>query len=423
MTENSAAAGRVPLSVLDLAIVPEGSSGQEAVRRAVDLARDLDAFGYHRVWYAEHHLSPGVGSASPAVLAAAVAARTGRIRVGSGAVLLSTTSPLVAAEQFGTIAALHPGRVDLGLGRAFTPPKAATTGGPGAAASASSTASGTAADLAPATSAQDAADVAPPRPAAGARVVDGLYVPGAPPVDLNDSVLRERLLAQKRVVGAARTPASFQDELELVLGLRDGTYRDADGNPYVSPPVEGADWDLWVLASSPGESARVAGALGLPIAANYHVSPSSTLETVAAYRAAFRPGVLDAPYVVVSADVLVADTIERARALATPFADWVLSIRRGAAGAIAYPRPGTAPAWEDRPEAERATVADRVDTRIVGDPETVVSRLETLRRATGADELLVTTATHDPADARRSFELLAEHWFAPVPVEELAAAR
>ncbi|WP_454041675.1 LLM class flavin-dependent oxidoreductase [Cellulosimicrobium sp. Marseille-Q8652] len=399
MTETTATAGRVPLSVLDLAIVPEGSTGQDAVRRAVELARDLDAFGYHRVWYAEHHLSPGVGSAAPAVLAAAVAARTERIRVGSGAVLLSTTSPLVAAEQFGTIAALHPGRVDLGLGRAFTPPTGRAASGP----------------------------AAPPAPVAGpvagARVVDGLYVPGAPPVDHTDSVLRERLLAQKRVVGAARTPASFQDELELVLGLRAGSYRDADGHPYVSPPVEGADWNLWVLASSPGESARVAGALGLPIAANYHVSPSNTLETVAAYRAAFRPGVLDAPYVVVSADVLVADTIERARALATPFADWVLSIRRGAAGAIPYPRPGVAPAWEDRPEAERATVADRVDTRVVGDPETVVSRLETLRRATGADELLVTTATHDPADARRSFELLAEHWFAPARVQELAAAR
>src|SRR5690606_15546897 len=88
------ASGRVPLSVLDLAIVPEGSTGQDAVRRAVGLARDLDRLGYHRVWYAEHHLSPGVGSASPAVLAAAVAARTERIRVGSGAVLLSTTSPL-----------------------------------------------------------------------------------------------------------------------------------------------------------------------------------------------------------------------------------------------------------------------------------------------------------------------------------------
>lgn len=331
---------RVPLSVLDLAVVPEGGTGARAVRSAVDLAVDLDRLGYHRVWYAEHHLSPGVGSASPAVLAAAVAARTDRIRVGSGAVLLSTTSPLIAAEQFGTIAALHPGRVDLGLGRAFTPP----TG--------------------PATARPDDA----PRPVAGPRVVDGLYVPGPPPVDLQDSVLRERLLAQKRVVGASRTPAAFRDELELVLGLRAGTYAEPDGTRHVAPPVEGAALDVWVLASSPGESARVAGELGLPIAANFHVSPATTLDTVAAYRAAFRPGVLAEPYVVVSADVLVAETVDRARELATPFADWVLSIRRGTAGAIAYPRPGDAVPWEARDAAERAVVADRVDTRVVGDP-------------------------------------------------------
>ncbi|NHT19736.1 LLM class flavin-dependent oxidoreductase, partial [Cellulomonas sp. IC4_254] len=127
MSENP----RVPLSVLDLAVVPAGGTGAQAVRAAVELAVDLDRLGYRRVWYAEHHLSPGVGSASPAVLAAAVAARTARIRVGSGAVLLSTTSPLVAAEQFGTIAALHPGRVDLGLGRAFTPAGGPKDGAPG----------------------------------------------------------------------------------------------------------------------------------------------------------------------------------------------------------------------------------------------------------------------------------------------------
>ncbi|MFE5291439.1 LLM class flavin-dependent oxidoreductase [Isoptericola sp. NPDC056618] len=381
MTDPAATlSSRVPLSVLDLALVPEGRAGAQAVRDAVDLAVDLDRLGYRRVWYAEHHLSPGVGSAAPAVLAAAVAARTERIRVGSGAVLLSTTSPLVAAEQFGTIAALHPGRVDLGLGRAFTPPK------------------GGAARPAPAAA-----------PASGPRVVDGLYVPPAPPT-AGDSVLRERALAQAAVVGASRTPASFRAEVELVLGLRAGTYADDSGRRYVSPPVQDAAFDLWVLASSGGESARVAGELGLPLAANYHVSPSNTLETVAAYRAAFRPGVLAEPYVVVSADVLVADTTERARELAAPFADWVLSIRRGADGAIAYPRPADATAWAERPEAERAVVADRVDTRVVGDPATVVERLETLARVTGADELLVTTATHDPADRQRSFALLAQAW-------------
>lgn len=388
----SAAARRVPLSVLDLAVVPDGGTGGGAIRAAVDLAVDLDRLGYHRVWYAEHHLSPGVGSASPAVLAAAVAARTTRIRVGSGAVLLSTTSPLIAAEQFGTLAALHPGRVDLGLGRAFTPP-------PGAGSSAGSGAG------------SGAERPAPARPGpAGPRVVDGLYVPGAPPVDGSDSVLRERLLAQKRVVGASRTPAAFRDELELVLGLRAGTYAEADGTRHVAPPVEGADLELWVLASSAGESARVAGELGLPLAANFHVSPATTLDTIAAYRAAFRPGVLDAPRVVVSADVLVAETVERARALATPFVDWVLSIRSGSAGAVAYPRPEDAVPWDARDAAERALVADRVDTRVVGEPATVVARLETLQRVTGADELLLTTATHDPADTRRSFALLAEAW-------------
>jgi alkanesulfonate monooxygenase SsuD/methylene tetrahydromethanopterin reductase-like flavin-dependent oxidoreductase (luciferase family) len=262
MTEPS----RVPLSVLDLALVPDGGTGAQAVHDAVALAVDLDRLGYRRVWYAEHHLSPGVGSASPAVLAAAVAARTERIRVGSGAVLLSTTSPLVAAEQFGTIAALHPGRVDLGLGRAFTVPTGGGERGPAPAARAP-------------------------------RVVDGLYVPPPPPT-AGDSVLRERALAQAAVVGASRAPASFRAEVELVLGLQAGTYADTDGRRHVSPPAEGAAFAPWVLASSGGESARVAGELGLPLAANYHVSPSNTLDTVAAYRAAFRPGVLPEPYVV-----------------------------------------------------------------------------------------------------------------------------
>lgn len=270
---------RVPLSVLDLALVAEGSTGVQAIQRAVSLAVDLDALGYQRVWYAEHHLAPGVASAAPAVLAAAVAARTSRIRVGSGAVLLSTTPPLVAAEQFGTIAALHPGRVDLGLGRAFTVPP-------------SDRSSGKAAAPAPAQ---------PPRPPAPAvpRLVDGLYVPPAPPNGLNDPALRERLLAQQEVIGAHRKPAGFRDEVELVLALQQGTYRDATGNAYGSPPVEGAAFDLWLLASSGGESAVVAGELGLPLAANFHVSPATVLDTVAAYRAAFRPGVLAEPYVVV----------------------------------------------------------------------------------------------------------------------------
>ena len=391
---------RVPLSILDLAVVSEGSTGAQALRDTLDTAVRADALGYRRIWFAEHHLSPGVASASPAVLAALVAERTSRIRVGSGAVLLSTTSPLIAAEQFGTVAALHPGRVDLGLGRAFTPPP--VKGGKSASGEAPPSGPGEV----------PAAPPVPPAPArpAGTRVVDGLLVPAAPGVDLSDSALRERLLAQKEVVGASRTPGEFRAELELVLGLRAGTFTDGAGTGWTSPPVEGAAFDLFVLASSGGVSARVAGELGLPLAANYHVGPSATLDTIAAYRAAFRPGVLDRPYVVVSADVLVADTDDEARRIGEPFTAWVLSIRRGAGGAVAYPAPGTSPAWEDLTDADRAAVQDRVETRFVGSPETVVERLETLARVTAADEIVVTTAAHDPADRARSFDLLARHW-------------
>jgi luciferase family oxidoreductase group 1 len=108
----------VPLSVLDLAPVPEGSDAGQALRNSLDLARHAEALGYRRFWMAEHHNMPGIASAATAVALAHVAAGTRRIRVGAGGVMLPNHAPLVVAEQFGTLAALHPGRVDLGLGRA-----------------------------------------------------------------------------------------------------------------------------------------------------------------------------------------------------------------------------------------------------------------------------------------------------------------
>jgi luciferase family oxidoreductase group 1 len=108
----------VPLSVLDLAPVGEGNTTTDAVRATIALARRAEELGYTRFWLAEHHNMPGIASSSPAVLIAAVAAATERIRVGSGGVMLPNHAPLVIAEQFGTLAALYPGRIDLGLGRA-----------------------------------------------------------------------------------------------------------------------------------------------------------------------------------------------------------------------------------------------------------------------------------------------------------------
>ena len=127
------------------------------------------------------------------------------------------------------------------------------------------------------------------------------------------------------------------------------------------------------------------------------------------YRAAFRPSAeLDRPYVSVSADVVVADAEATARELAAGYGLWVRSIRTGA-GAIDFPTPeqARAHAWT---QADRELVADRVDTQFVGTPAQVAGQLEVLRDATGADELIVTTITHQHADRVRSYELLAQEW-------------
>ncbi|MEA2739638.1 MAG: hypothetical protein QOH05_2945 [Acetobacteraceae bacterium] len=108
----------IPLSVLDLSPVPEGSTTGEALRHSIDLARHTEALGYHRFWMAEHHNMPGIASAATAVALAHVAVATRTIRIGAGGIMLPNHAPLMVAEQFGTLAALHPGRVDLGLGRA-----------------------------------------------------------------------------------------------------------------------------------------------------------------------------------------------------------------------------------------------------------------------------------------------------------------
>ena len=108
----------IPLSVLDLSPVPEGSHPSQALRNSLDLARHAEALGFRRFWMAEHHNMTGIASAATAVALAHVAAGTERIRIGAGGIMLPNHAPLIVAEQFGTLAALHPGRVDLGLGRA-----------------------------------------------------------------------------------------------------------------------------------------------------------------------------------------------------------------------------------------------------------------------------------------------------------------
>ncbi|MFD7168501.1 LLM class flavin-dependent oxidoreductase [Streptomyces violascens] len=369
----------IPLGVLDLVPISSGSTATEALRNSIDLARQAESFGYARYWFAEHHLNPGVAGTSPAVVLALTASATSTIRLGSGAVQLGHRTALSTVEEFGLIDALHPGRLDLGLGRSGGRPP----GGP-----------------------------ATPLPTAAA-VVDG-RAPGGlriPPRFSFEHLLGSpRVALQRKLLLLPNAESQdYGEQIDDILALLAGTYRSSDGVEAHVVPGEGADVEIWILGSSGGESAAVAGRNGLRFAANYHVSPATVLEAAEGYRAAFQPSdVLDKPYVSVSADVVVAQDDETARELATGYGLWVRSIRT-AEGAIQFPTPDEAHAhaWSD---ADRALVQDRLDTQFVGSPGRVADQLAQLQEATGADELLITTITHGHADRVRSYELLAEEW-------------
>jgi alkanesulfonate monooxygenase SsuD/methylene tetrahydromethanopterin reductase-like flavin-dependent oxidoreductase (luciferase family) len=380
-----------PLAVLDLVPISSGSTAAEALRNSIDLAQTAERLGYTRYWFAEHHLNPGVAGTSPAVVLALTAAATTTIRIGSGAVQMGHRTALSTVEEFGLIDALHPGRLDLGLGRSGGRPPGGA-GGPGAPASPPGRKDGPGATLSQRTRA--------------AR--NGLLIP--PKFDLRRLLGSPRIAMQK---GLLQLPGAqsqdYGEQVSDVLALLRGTYRSPDGVPGRAVPGEHAQLQVWILGSSGGESAEAGGSNGLRFAANYHVSPATVLEAVDGYRAAFRPSAdLDRPYVSVSADVVVAEDEETARELAAGYGLWVRSIRSGE-GAIEFPTPKEAREhiWTD---ADRELVADRVDTQFVGSPGQVADQLEQLRDATDADELLVTTITHDHADRVRSYQLLAKEW-------------
>ena len=364
-----------PLAVLDLVPISSGSNAAEALRHSIDLAQQAEQLGYTRYWFAEHHLNPGVAGTSPAVVLALTAGATSTIRIGSGAVQMGHRTALATVEEFGLIDALYPGRLDLGLGRSGGRPP----GGAG-------------------------------RPASSEayRTGDGLLIPKR--VSLAHLFGSPRFALQKHLLQLpGATPQDYTEQVGDLLALLRGTYRSADGEEAHIVPGEGADIQVWILGSSGGESAQVAGANGLRFAANYHVSPSTVLEAADGYRAAFVPGdELDRPYVSVSADVVVASTEAAARELAAGYGAWVRSIRTGA-GAIQFPAPAQARdlPWTDE---DRALVTDRVDTQFTGTAKQVADQLEQLQEATGADELIITTITHDHADRVRSYRLLAEEW-------------
>ncbi|MCG0065731.1 LLM class flavin-dependent oxidoreductase [Streptomyces tricolor] len=263
------------LSVLDLVAVGEGHTTREALRTSARLARLAEARGFQRYWVAEHHSMPGIASSSPAVILAYLAAQTTRIRLGSGGVMLPNHAPLVVAEQFHTLEAMAPGRVDLGLGRA-----------PG---TDQSTARALRRTHGPATGDTFPADVA--------------ELLGFLDDDFPDGHPYRRVHA---VPGPVQGPSG--------------------GRPAV-----------WLLGSS-GFSAQLAGRLGLPFAFAHHFAGHHTVPALELYRQSFRPSpVLAEPYTVVGVFAFAAETEEQARDQALTGALTTVRFRSGRPGLVPTP--------------------------------------------------------------------------------------
>jgi alkanesulfonate monooxygenase SsuD/methylene tetrahydromethanopterin reductase-like flavin-dependent oxidoreductase (luciferase family) len=365
----------VPLSILDLAPISAGSDAATALRNSVDLARHAEEWGYRRFWIAEHHFV-AVASSSPAVLIGQIAAATQHIRVGAAAVQLGHTTAVAVVESFGMLDAFHPGRIDLGVGRSGQRRREAAK-----------------------------QKIDRPKPPREWREVDGVVVP--PPFDLSVLARNPRLKARMAVLQQPEAVSpDFADQVGDILAMLDGSYRPDGVESHVVPGERAPLWP-WVFGSSKGQSAQVAAARGLPFVASYHITPGTALEAVEVYRDAFQPSAaLREPYVVVSADVVVADDTATARHLASSYGHWVYSVRAGD-GAVPYPDPDTvAPLTAE----QSAVVEDRIATQFVGDPDEVAHRLEALQRVTAADELVITSVTHRHADRLRSHQLVAKRW-------------
>ncbi|MEV7957786.1 LLM class flavin-dependent oxidoreductase [Streptomyces sp. NPDC088252] len=348
-------AATVPLSVLDLVTVGQGRTATQALRTSVDIAQLAERRGFHRYWVAEHHSMPGVASSSPAVILAHLAAHTERIRLGSGGVMLPNHAPLVIAEQFGTLEALAPGRIDLGLGRA-----------PG-------TDGATAAALRRSDRLGEGAEDFPQQLAELTRFLDDDFPDGHPYSRIHAVPGPVQATAEGGVQSATRPP-------------------------------------IWLLGSS-GFSARLAGVLGLPFAFAHHFSAQNTVPALDLYRESFRPSaVLDAPYALIGVSALAADDAREARRQVLSGALSMVRLRTGRPGLV--PTPEEAEAYAFSP-MEQEFVDSWLVNIVQGTADEVRTGLDDLAKRTGADELMITANAHGGEARLRSYELIADAYGLP----------
>lgn len=317
------------LSVLDFVSIPEGGTAARSLADTADYARLAEDLGCHRFWMAEHHGMPGIASSAVAVCLAHVGNATSTIRIGSGGIMLPNHSPLVIAEQFGTLDALFPGRIDLGLGRA---------------------------------------------PGADSRI---------------GQMLRKDLHS-----AAERFPQDVTELRALLSG--DGS------TPLQAVPGRGANIQMWILGSSL-YGAQLAALLGLPYAFASHFAPAALDEALALYRENFRPSAdCEKPHVMVAANCYAADTREEAELIASSMDQSFIALRTGTPGKLPPPVPGYR---ESLPPQLLAGLRGLRRVSAIGTREDVRETLTELAVRTGADEIVLSGSTFDPAARRYSLEL------------------
>lgn len=319
-------------SILDLAPVAEGMQISDAIAASVALAQHGEALGFHRFWLAEHHNMPGVASAATAILIGHVAGATKTIRVGAGGIMLPNHAPLMVAEQFGTLNALYPNRIDLGLGRA----------------------------------------------------------PGS---DMNTArALRRNMQAGDR----------FPDDVVELMDY-------LDDNPDVTPvrayPGEGSHVPVYILGSSLF-GAQLAAHLGLPYAFASHFAPTHLEQALHIYRTTFRPSAtLDAPYAIMAAGVVAADTDDEAAYLRSTQLMSFANVIQGKPGLMRKP---THDVERLVPAQVLAQVKGAMSVSAVGSLETVQAQLSRIVTRYAPDELIVTGMIYDQPARLHSLTLAAK---------------
>ena len=326
------------LSVLDVSPVASGSTSTEALRNTLDLAQLTDRLGFTRYWLAEHHNTPLIASSAPEIMIGHVADVTKNIRVGSGGIMLPNHTPLKVAETFRVLEALHPGRVDLGLGRA----------------------------------------------------------PGTDP--LTAVALRR----SRAALDADDFPARLEDLLHF---LDHGFPPNHPLERLRAMPDDVPMPEIWLLGSS-DFSAALSAKMGLRFAFAHHIAPWPAIAALRMYRNEFQPSeALKQPEALIGVSVVCAETDARAEELARPLQLTLLRFRTGRMGR--FPSIEEATNYQYSPD-EKMLIESNRDRSFVGSPARVRAQLTQLAEQAGVDEIMVTTMTHEHADRRRSYELLAE---------------